>query len=52
MPTKAIALSPGMVTAHVFISTGWLVEERLLKVDESTKRYSLGSRRHAGDGTK
>ena len=40
---KAIADSLGMVTSTCLHIVRVLVEEGLLRVDESTKRYSLGS---------
>jgi DNA-binding IclR family transcriptional regulator len=43
MGVKAIAQSLGMVTSTCLHIVRVLVEEGLLKVDESTKRYSLGS---------
>jgi len=43
MGVKAIAESLGMVTSTCLHIVRVLVEEGLLRVDESTKRYSLGS---------
>lgn len=43
MGVKAIAESLGMVTSTCLHIVRVLVDEGLLKVDESTKRYSLGS---------